>query len=265
MNHYDYIILGSGIAGLYIALLAIKQGSVLVLTKGSIDDCNTKYAQGGIAAAVGKDDSPELHFEDTVAAGNGLCEAEAVHILTDEAAECIADLIKFGVPFDTLNGEINLTREAAHSISRIIHAGGDATGEHIEVTLSRQVRSISVKVLEYCLASKILVENGRAKGVKALDLRTGSEEEYSCQFLILATGGAGRLFKYTTNSEVVTGDGIALAFKAGAEITDMEFFQFHPTVFRLPGVAPFLITEAMRGEGGILRNVEGYQIGRAHV
>ncbi len=258
-NHCDYIILGSGIAGLYIALLAIERGSVLILTKGSIDDCNTKYAQGGIAVAMGKDDSPELHFNDTMAAGDGLNDAEAVRILTDEAADCIADLIKFGVPFDTLDGEINLAREAAHSVPRIMHAGGDATGEYIEVTLSRQVRSTPIKVLENCLASEILVRNGKVTGVKALDCRTGSVEEYRCQFLILATGGAGRLFKYTTNSDVVTGDGIALAFEAGAEISDMEFFQFHPTVLRLPGVAPFLISEAVRGEGGILRNVEGHR------
>ena len=259
MNHYDYIIVGSGIAGLYIALLAIKRGSVLILTKGNIDDCNTKYAQGGIAAPIGKADSPELHFKDTMAAGDGLCDAEAVRILTSEAAECIADLITLGVPFDTLNGEITLTREAAHSIPRIVHAGGDATGEHVEITLSRQVHNTPTKVLEHCLASRILVEDGKVKGVKALDCRTGSVEEYGCKSLILSTGGAGRLFKYTTNSDVLTGDGIALAFEAGAGISDMEFFQFHPTVLRLPGVAPFLISEAVRGEGGILRNVEGYR------
>ncbi|HEY4711413.1 MAG TPA: FAD-dependent oxidoreductase, partial [Dehalococcoidia bacterium] len=194
MNHYDYIIVGSGIAGLYIALLAIERGSVLILTKGSIDDCNTKYAQGGIAVAMGKDDSPKLHFKDTIAAGAGLCDAEAVRILTEEAADCIADLIKFGVPFDTLDGEITLTREAAHTVPRIMHAGGDATGEHIEVTLSRHVRSTPIKVLENCLASEILVQNGKVTGVRSLDCRTGSVEEYGCQFLILATGGAGRLF-----------------------------------------------------------------------
>jgi len=259
MNHYDYIIVGSGIAGLYIALLAIERGSVLILTKGNIDDCNTKYAQGGIAVAMGKDDSPELHFKDTMAAGDGLCDAGAVRILTDEAADCIADLIKSGVPFDTLDGEITLTREAAHSVPRIMHAGGDATGEHIEVTLSRHVRSTPTKILENCLASEILVQNGKVTGVRSLDCRTGSMEEYGCQFLILATGGAGKLFKYTTNSDVVTGDGIALAFEAGAEISDIEFFQFHPTVLRLPGVAPFLISESVRGEGGILRNVEGHR------
>jgi L-aspartate oxidase len=259
MQHYDYIIVGSGIAGLYASLLAIKQGSVLVLTKGSIDDCNTKYAQGGIAVAIGKNDSPELHYRDTMAAGDGLCDANAVHILTEEAAECIADLIKLQVPFDTLNGEISLGMEAAHSAPRIIHAGGDATGEYIETTLSRQVRSNKVKVLEHCLVNEIITEGGRVKGVKVLDCRRGMIEEYSCRFLILATGGAGQLFKYTTNSDVVTGDGIALAFKAGAEISDMEFFQFHPTSLHLPGVAPFLISEAVRGEGGILRNAEGYR------
>jgi len=256
-NHYDYIVLGSGIAGLYIALLAIERGSVLILTKGSIDDCNTRYAQGGIAVAMGKEDSPELHFKDTMAAGDGLNDPEAVHILANEAADCIADLIRFRVPFDTVDGEFTLTREAAHSLPRIMHAGGDATGEHIEVTLSRRVRSSPIRVLENCLASGISVRNGKAVGVKALDSRTGSLEEYDCRFLVLATGGAGRLFKYTTNSDVVTGDGIAVAFEAGAEVNDMEFFQFHPTVLRLPGVAPFLISEAVRGEGGILKNVEG--------
>ncbi len=257
MSYYDYVIVGSGIAGLYTALLAEDMGSVLILTKGSIEDCNTRHAQGGIAAPIGKSDSAELHFQDTVNAGAGLCDPEAVRILVDEAPDRIDDLIKFGVPFDTVNGEVALTREAAHSVARIIHAGGDATGEHIEVTLSRRVHMSSIEVLEHCLATQILTDDGRVKGVRALDCRTGLTEEYECRFAILATGGAGRLFKYTTNSEVATGDGIALAFQAGAEITDMEFFQFHPTALRLPGVPPFLISEAVRGEGGTLRNIEG--------
>ena len=259
MNQYDYIIVGSGIAGLYTALLAKEQGSVLIITKGSIDDCNTKYAQGGIAAAIDKNDSPELHFRDTIAAGDGLCDEEAVRILVNEAPDRITDLVNLGVPFDTIDGEIALAREAAHSMPRILHAGGDATGEHIEVTLSNQVRSSKIQVLEDCLAIDILIEKGTVKGVKALDCRTGSIEEFGCRFLILATGGAGQLYKFNTNSDVATGDGIALAFNAGAEISDMEFFQFHPTALRLPGVTPFLISEAVRGEGGILRNVEGYR------
>ena len=259
MTQYDYIIVGSGIAGLYTALLAKGQGSVLIITKGNIDDCNTKYAQGGIAAAIGRNDSPRLHFRDTIAAGDGLCNEEAVGILVNEASDCITDLVNFGVPFDTLDGEIALAMEAAHSMPRILHAGGDATGEHIEVTLSNQVRSSKIQVLEDCLATEILVEGGTVKGIKALDCRTGSIEQFGCRFLILATGGAGQLFKFNTNSEIATGDGIALAFKAGAEIIDMEFFQFHPTALRLPGVTPFLISEAVRGEGGVLRNVDGYR------
>ena len=223
MSRYDYIIVGSGIAGLYTALLAKEQGRVLIITKGNIDDCNTKHAQGGIAAAIGRNDSPELHFKDTVAAGDGLCDEEAVRILVNEAPNCITDLVNFGVPFDTLDGEIALTMEAAHSMPRILHAGGDATGEHIEVTLSNRVRSSKIRVLEDCLATEILVEKGRVSGIKALDCRTGSVEQFECRFLILATGGAGQLFKFNTNSEIATGDGIALAFKLGVNYLCTDF------------------------------------------
>ncbi|MFC2072643.1 L-aspartate oxidase [Chloroflexota bacterium] len=259
MNQYDYVIVGSGIAGLYTALLAKEHGSVLVITKGNIDDCNTKYAQGGIAAAIGRNDSPELHFKDTIAAGNGLCDEEAVRILVNEAADCITDLVNLGMDFDTHNGEIDLAREAAHSMPRILHAGGDATGEHIEVTLSNQIRSSQIQVLEDSLATEILIEKGTVKGIKVLNCHIGSIEEFGCRFLILATGGAGQLFKFTTNPDIATGDGISLAFNAGAEITDMEFYQFHPTALHLPGVTPFLISEAVRGEGGVLRNIEGHR------
>ncbi len=254
---YDYIIIGSGIAGLYTALLAREHGSVLVVTKGSIEDTNTKHAQGGIAAAIGKNDNPELHFKDTIAAGAGLCDENAVRILANEASDRIADLVKFGVPFDVVNGEIALTLEAAHSRPRILHAGGDATGERIEVTLSRRVRAAKIRVLEDTLVTEIIVEKGHAVGVKVLDSRSGSSEEFDCRFLILATGGAGQLFKFTTNPEIATGDGVALAYHAGAEFMDMEFYQFHPTALHLPGVPPFLISEAVRGEGGILRNAAG--------
>ncbi len=257
MKYYDYVIIGSGIAGLYSALLAKEHGSVIIITKGHIEECNTRYAQGGIAAAIGKNDSPEMHYEDTIKAGAGLCDPEAVKILVNEAPDRISDLIRFGVPFDTLDGEIALTREAAHSVPRILHAGGDATGEYIESTLSELALMSPIDVLEYCLATEIIIENGKVKGVKATDFRSGLSEEYACRAVILASGGAGRLYKYTTNSDTATGDGIALAFNAGAEITDMEFYQFHPTALRLPGVWPFLITEAVRGEGGILCNVDG--------
>lgn len=255
--YFDYIIVGSGIAGLYTALLAREFGSVLVVTKGNIDDCNTKHAQGGIAAAIAQDDSPELHLQDTLNAGAGLCDINAVQLLVEEAPARIADLIMYGVPFDTTEGAIALTREAAHSTSRILHAGGDATGEHIEVTLSRQVKSSGIKIMENSLATRIVVKDGIACGLETLDCRTEEREIFDCRFLVLATGGGGRLYKYTTNSDVATGDGVVIAYEAGAEITDMEFFQFHPTALKLPGVAPFLISEAVRGEGGILRNIRG--------
>lgn len=257
MDRYDYIVVGSGIGGLYTALLAREMGSVLVITKGSIDDCNTRYAQGGIAAAISKNDSPELHLEDTLKAGCDLSDENAVDILVREAPARIADLVGYRVPFDTVDGEIALTLEAAHSFPRILHAGGDATGEHIEVTLSQRVRNAGIQVLEDFLATEIMLDNGKTAGIRALECRTGSREEFSCRNLILATGGAGQLFKYNTNSGIATGDGIALAYEAGAEIVDMEFFQFHPTALRIPGVLPFLISEAVRGEGGVLRNADG--------
>jgi len=258
VNYYDYIIIGSGIAGLYTALLAKDKGSVLILTKGSISDCNTKYAQGGIAAPLGENDSADLHWQDTLTAGAGLCNPETVRILVDEAADRIADLIRYGVLFDTVNGQIALAREAAHTVPRILHSGGDATGEHIEVTLSRRIRDAGIRVLEHCLVTEIVKKDGNLKGIQVFDAYTASVEEYTCRYIILATGGTGRLYRFTTNSDVATGDGIALAYKAGAEIADIEFYQFHPTSLRLPGVTPFLISEAVRGEGGILRNIDNH-------
>ena len=257
MASYDYIIVGSGIAGLYSALLARKYGSVLIVTKGSIEECNTRFAQGGIAAAVGAGDSAELHFKDTVAAGAGLSDEAMVLLLADEAALRIKDLIEFGVPFDTVEGEVALTLEAAHSVPRILHAGGDATGRYIEETLSSQVRSAKIPVAEHTLATEIIVEGGRAVGLDTLSTLNGQREAFACRHLILASGGAGQLFSLTTNPSVATGDGVALAYLAGADIMDMEFFQFHPTALKIPGAPPFLISESVRGEGGILRNGEG--------
>ena len=258
MPEYDYLIIGSGIAGLYTALVARQLGSVAIITKGSIDECNTKYAQGGIAAAIGSNDSPSLHLRDTLAAGAGLSDPDAARILTEEAFDRINDLIDFGVPFDTQEGEVALTKEAAHSVPRVLHAGGDATGEKIEISLSRVARLSRITILEHCLATQIVIEGGEAQGMVALDAHMGSYQEFRSRFVILATGGAGRLFRFNTNPDIATGDGIALAYRAGAEIADMEFIQFHPTALRMPGVPVFLISEAVRGEGGILRNKEGH-------
>jgi L-aspartate oxidase len=257
MRSFDYVVVGSGIAGLYAALMAAQHGSVLVLTKGSIDECNTKYAQGGIAAAVGPDDSADLHLEDTVTAGAGLVDVDTARILTSEAADRIADLVRFGVPFDSVDGEVALGREGAHSRARILHAGGDSTGAHIELTLSEVARHSNVTILEHSLGLDIVVEGGRARGIVALDTRTNTTEEFDARHLVLATGGCGQLYRVSTNPPVATADGVALGYRAGAEVMDMEFIQFHPTALRLPGLPVFLISEAVRGEGGRLINSEG--------
>ena len=256
-NEYDYIIIGSGIAGLNTALLAREHGSVLILTKGRIDDCNTRYAQGGVAAAIGPGDSPRLHMRDTLAAGAGLCDPAAVEVLTREGPQRVANLIQWGVPFDTSEGHIVLGREGAHSVPRILHAGGDATGQHIELTLAERVGDSDIKVLEYTLATRLVVEAGVVRGVETLNAGTGERHTFYGRRVVIATGGAGQLYRYTTNPEVATGDGVALAFAAGAMIMDMEFYQFHPTALWLQGAPSFLLSEAMRGEGAVLRDQHG--------
>ena len=258
MASYDYIIIGSGIAGLNTALLAAEHGSALVVTKGRIDDCNSRYAQGGIAAAIGPGDSATLHERDTLDAGAGLCDPEAVGVLTGQGPDSIAGLIRWGVPFDTIHGQIALGREGAHSMPRILHAGGDATGRHIEDTLADRVRtSERITVLEYTHAVSIRVADGAVTAVEVLDGRSGARQEIPGRVVVVSTGGAGQLYRYTTNPEVATGDGVALAHLAGAEVMDMEFYQFHPTALWLEGAPTFLLSEAMRGEGAILRNADG--------
>ena len=258
-SSYDYIVIGSGIAGLYSALLAVEHGSVLILTKGGIADCNTQYAQGGIAAAVGPEDSPSYHLADTLAAGAGLCNEDAARILAEQGPQAIAELVRLGVIFDTTDGEVSLGREAAHRMPRVLHAGGDATGARIELTLSSLAHHSRISVQEYVTTTRLLLDErgGRVVGVAGLVGGAGAEVEYHAAHTVLATGGAGRLYRYTTNPEVTTGDGVALAYEAGAAVMDMEFYQFHPTALRLPGAPPFLITEAMRGEGAVLRNAHG--------
>ncbi len=256
-QRFDYIIVGSGIAGLYAALLARDHGSVCVLTKGSIDECNTKYAQGGIAAAVGADDNPELHLRDTIDAGAGLVDEDAARILVESAPDRIHDLVNFGVPFDSTDGEVALGREAAHSRNRILHAGGDSTGAHIELSLGGLARMSRITIKEYVQVEEVVVEGGRAVALLALDTRSNVTERFDGDAIVLATGGCGQLFRVSTNPDVATADGVALAYRAGAEVQDMEFIQFHPTALRLPGVPIFLISEAVRGEGAVLRNGAG--------
>ncbi|MCC6238536.1 MAG: L-aspartate oxidase [Dehalococcoidia bacterium] len=257
-ERFDIIVVGSGIAGLYAALQAHEHGArVLVVTKGGIEEAGTRYAQGGIAAAVGPGDSPEAHLRDTIEAGAGLVDEDAARILVTEAAARIADLVRYGVHFDATNGEVSLGMEAAHSAARILHAGGDATGLMIELSLSSLAQREGVTILEHTMAERILTAGGRATGVEVLDTRTGRLREYASDRVVLATGGAGRMYRTTTNPEISTGDGVELAYTGGAEVMDLEFTQFHPTVLRIPGVPVFLISEAVRGEGAQLFNVRG--------
>jgi L-aspartate oxidase len=255
---YDLVVVGSGIAGLYAALQAHERdASVLIVTKGAIDEASTRHAQGGIAAAIGPDDDPEAHLRDTIEAGAGLVDEEAARILCREAADRIADLVRYGVRFDATNGEVELGREAAHSAPRILHARGDATGLEIELSLSALARREGVTILEHTLADRVVVEDGRATGIDVFDGARGVRASYAARDIVLATGGAGQMYRVTTNPPVSTGDGTALAYACGAEIMDMEFTQFHPTALRLPGEPTFLISEAVRGEGAKLYNTAG--------
>ena len=255
----EYLIIGGGIAGLYTAWAAANTGAqVTLLTKRSVAESNTDRAQGGIAAALGQHDSPELHLQDTLIAGAGLCDEAAVRILVTEGPERVRELIDMGASFDRNVDGLCFTREGCHSQDRILHAQGDATGAEILRALSQNVVGIpNVDVLENQYVVDLLVRDGTCYGVLALDQTSGEFRIFRGRVVVLATGGSGRLYNYTTNPEVATADGIALAFRAGVEVMDMEFIQFHPTSLVLPGAPRFLISEAVRGEGAILRNTRG--------
>ena len=253
---YDYLVLGSGIAGLYAALRAAEHGSVCVLSKGSITESNSARAQGGIAAAIGPGDSPAQHREDTLRAGAGLCDPAAVEVLVEEAPSHIRTLIELGVPFDTTHGTVALGREGAHSAPRILHAGGDRTGAAIEQVMVERALEAGVTLLDNHTVTALSVEHGRCGGAHAQSA-TGEHRTVAATWTILATGGAGQLYTLTTNSPLATGDGIALAYHAGAVVRDMEFVQFHPTALALPTARAFLISEALRGEGARLLASDG--------
>lgn len=253
----DVLVVGTGIAGLYTALKARESGRVIVLTKRKLEESNTEYAQGGIAAAIGTEDSPRAHFLDTIEAGAGLCEEEAVRVLVEEGPDCVHELIAIGTQFDKDEaGEYALTREGAHSQRRILHARGDATGDEIRRALQHKVYAEGIIVYENQYIVDVLTQNGRCIGVLALD----SQERMTAYFAratVLGTGGAGQLYINSTNPEVATGDGIAIAYRAGAVIEDVEFIQFHPTALYGEGSPKFLISEAVRGEGALLLNCHG--------
>lgn len=253
---FDLIVVGSGIAGLYAALLAKSHGRVLLVSKSGLEESNTRYAQGGIAVALAPTDSPDLHFRDTIAAGDGLCDDSAVAVLTREAPDCIVDLLGRGVPFDREGDDLAWTLEAAHSRPRILHAGGDATGASVERTLVAAIRESDVTVLERAFCRSLIMAGGRVAGIELIR-EDGSVRRVPSPRVLLATGGAGQLYARTTNPAVATGDGLALAYRAGAQLMDLEFMQFHPTALALDGAPSFLISEAVRGEGGILRDCFG--------
>lgn len=254
----DVIVIGAGIAGLFTAIRASENNSVLMITKKSLLDSNTRYAQGGIAAVISEDDSPEYHRQDTLIAGAGLCSNEAVDVLVHEGPRGVRSLIKMGTQFDVENdGEYALTKEGAHSQRRILHANGDATGYEIVRALSENaVSNPKIEVWDDSFVIDLVTQDDECCGV-IVQKPNGQRLFVKGKATILCSGGAGQLYRYTTNPEVATGDGIAMAYRAGAFIQDVEFLQFHPTSLCYPGAPRFLISEAVRGEGAVLRNIKG--------
>ena len=255
----DYIVIGSGVAGLRASIeLAASGARVTVLTKDKASESNTEYAQGGVAVVLSDDDNAELHEEDTLVAGAGLCDPEAVETLVTEGTRYIKQLIEWGTEFDREGGKLVFTQEAAHSRRRILHAHGDSTGKEIVRALIARARAEKTIVLmPFATTESLIVRDGRCAGVRFLDPILRAPRELFGKAVILCTGGAGQLYQHTTNPPVATGDGMAMAYFAGAEMADMEFVQFHPTALSLENAPRFLLSEAMRGEGGILRNKYG--------
>jgi L-aspartate oxidase len=253
----DFLIVGSGIAALRAAAALEGAGDVLILTKSAPTAGNTGYAQGGIAAAVGPGDSPTRHMEDTLAAGDGLCDERAVAVLVEQGPRYVRELLEWGARFDrTADGTLDLTLEGAHSARRVLHAR-DATGREIGRALWERVAPMKrLTVHAHARAVDVIVEDGVCAGVRFLR-EDGTVDEARARRTLLATGGAGQVFSHTTNPEVATGDGIALAFRAGAAVADLEFVQFHPTALNVPGRPRFLLSEALRGEGARLINTNG--------
>jgi L-aspartate oxidase len=254
---YGVIVIGSGVAGLYAAIKASKTQKVLMITKKAMVESNTRYAQGGIAAVISDEDSPEFHLQDTLMAGAGLCEVEAVDVLVHEGPERVKELIRMGTEFDLEDGELALTREGAHSQRRILHAHGDSTGaEIVRALVERAMQVPNLEVWHDHFVVDLITEEGECLGA-IVQKPDGGLLCVLGQATVLCSGGAGQLYRYTTNPEIATADGIALAYRAGADIRDMEFVQFHPTALSYPGAPRFLISEAVRGEGAYLRNASG--------
>jgi L-aspartate oxidase len=253
----DFLVIGAGVAGLSAAIELAEAGRVLIIAKDSLRESSSEYAQGGIAVALSDDDEIALHERDTLAAGDGLCERAAVHALVEEGPAAIRQLIGWGAEFDREGSRLAFTREGAHSRNRVLHAQGDSTGHEIARTLYHKAASLpNIEFRSFAATTELLLQDGVA-GAEVYDARARAAIPVLARAVLLATGGLGHVFLNTTNPDVATGDGVAMAWRAGAEISDIEFVQFHPTALALEGAPRFLLSEALRGEGAILRNTLG--------
>ncbi|HUP03949.1 MAG TPA: L-aspartate oxidase [Bryobacteraceae bacterium] len=255
--HPDFLVIGAGVAGLRAAIELAEAGQVLVIAKEGLRESSSEYAQGGIAVALSDDDEVSLHERDTLNAGDGLCDPAAVRALVEEGPGAIQQLMEWGAEFDRQGSKLAFTREGAHSRNRVLHAQGDSTGREIARTLYFKAASLpNVEFRSYAMCTGLLRGDG-VTGAELYDAAAGGVVRIQARAVLLATGGLGNVFFNTTNPDVATGDGVALAWRAGAEIADMEFVQFHPTALHAPGAPRFLLSEALRGEGGRLVNARG--------
>jgi L-aspartate oxidase len=254
--HADYAVVGSGVAGLRAAIELSGAGSVLVLAKSNLNDSATAWAQAGIAVALSDEDQIGLHEQDTINAGDGLCRPEAVGLMVEEGPKYITELMEWGTEFSREGTKLAFTREAAHSRSRILHANGNSTGREISRALLARAHTIPhLHLRAHAFTTDLIVERGRVSGIHFIDETDGSQHEVQAGAVLLATGGLGQVYRENTNPELATGDGMAIAYEAGAALSDMEFVQFYPTALAVKGAPRFLLSEALRNEGGILRNI----------
>lgn len=262
---YDYIVVGGGLSGINTSYYLSKLGRVALLSLATLEDSNSYYAQGGMAAVTNPSDSPEIHLQDTLVAGAGLCDLEAVRVLTGEAPKRVDELIDMGMKFDTKNGELELGLEGGHHQHRILHAGGDATGKQITSFMINELsKKENVDVFEKHALLELIVRDNHCYGVWVVNTRSTEVEAFYAKSVVIATGGAAALYRPTTNPPTALGDGLSIAYQAGAVIRDMEFIQFHPTALHFKGAPAFLISEAVRGEGAYLLNPDGerFMVGR---
>ncbi len=259
VEHFPVVVVGSGVAGLSTALAAAQNYPVAILTKTTLSQTTTIFAQGGIASALGPGDSPELHKRDTMEAGKGLCEEAMVDILVREGPDRVRELIEdIGAHFDQVDGRLSFTKEGGHSRARVVYAKGDATGSEVEASLARFIRNEEhVAIFENYYAIDVVTDDHGCRGLLAMDCEKGEIRFFDSPSVVLAMGGMGQLFAVTTNPAICTGDGVAMALRAGAEVGDLEFVQFHPTSLHLPETPRWLISEAMRGEGAYLIDQSG--------